>query len=109
MASRADVLKAHGFTVVSVLGNEAAKVALKKPRHYTLFIIGAHSAPKVRREMADWLKVKYPKVPLLALNPPFQQRLPPADYNIALDGPEEWLFVVEASTGNYPPQAADSL
>ena len=48
--------------------------------------------------MADWLKERYPKVTILALNPPYQQELAPADYNVVLNGPEEWLFVVEAST-----------
>ena len=41
---------------------------------------------------------EYPKVPILALNPPYQEELKPADYNLVLNGPEEWLFVVEAST-----------
>jgi hypothetical protein len=98
MKTRAELLKSHGFTVISVIGNEAAKAALAAPRHYSLFIIGTSAPNKVRREMADWLKANYPKVPLLALNPPYQQELEPADYNVILNGPEEWLFVVEAST-----------
>jgi hypothetical protein len=98
MMSRAELLKAHGFTVVSVLGNEAAKVALAKPKDYALFIVGHGAALQVRKEMADWLKEKYPGVEILALNSPYQQRLAPADYNVVLDGPEEWLFVVEACT-----------
>ena len=52
----------------------------------------------MRKDMADWLKEKYPKVEILALNPPDEQRLAPADYNLVLNGPEEWLFVVEACT-----------
>jgi len=98
MASRAAVLKAHGFKVISVIGNEAAKAALETPRHYSLFILGHGAPPSARREMADWLKANYPTVALLALNPPYQQELEPADYNVVLNGPEEWLFVVEAST-----------
>jgi hypothetical protein len=49
--------------------------------------------------MANWLRTKYPKVEILALNPPYQPQLTPANYNVVLNGPEEWLFVVEASTG----------
>jgi hypothetical protein len=98
LGTRAEVLKAHGFEVISVLGNEAAKAALSTPRHYSLFILGTSAPIKVRREMAAWLKSNYPKVPLLALNPPYQKELEPADYNVILNGPEEWLFVVEAST-----------
>jgi hypothetical protein len=97
MATRAEVLKAHGFAIISVLGNEAAKAALATPRYYSLFLLGHAAGPKARTEMADWLKEKYPSVPILALNPPYQQQLEPADYNVVLNGPEEWLFVVEAS------------
>lgn len=89
MASRAELLKAHSFAVVSVLGNEAAKVALAKPKDYALFIVGHGAAVQVRKEMADWLKAKYPKLKILALNPPYEQRLAPADYNVVLNGPEE--------------------
>jgi hypothetical protein len=98
MASRTELLKADGFTVVSVLGNEEAKVALAKRQNYSLFILGHGAAPILRREMADWLKSEYPKVPILALNPPYQQELATADYNVVLNGPEEWLFIVESST-----------
>jgi hypothetical protein len=100
IASRAELLKANGFAVVSVLGNGAAKFALAKPQaqDYALFIVGHGATLKVRKEMADWLKEKYPKVEILALTPPHEQRLATADYNVVLNGPEEWLFVVEAST-----------
>jgi len=98
MASRAELLKADGFTVVSALGNEAAKEALADGADYSLFILGHSASPGARKAMANWLKSKYPKVPILALNPPYQEELKPADYNLVLNGPEEWLFVVDAST-----------
>jgi len=98
MASRAELLKAYGFNVFSVLGNAGAKEALTGGLQYSLFIIGHGAPPDARKEMAQWLKAKYPQVPILALNPPYQQELAPADYNLVLNGPEEWLFVVEAST-----------
>ena len=98
LMSRVELLKMHGFEVVSVLGNEAAKAALlASPRHYSLFIIGSAGASQVRTEMAAWLKSHYPKIPILAINPPFQQQLASADYNITLNGPEEWLFIVQAA------------
>jgi hypothetical protein len=98
MATRAELLKSHGYAVVSALGNEAAQAALATPRDYALFILGHAASPKARKEMADWLKAKFPKIGILALNPPYQQQLEPADYNVVLNGPDEWLFVVEAST-----------
>jgi hypothetical protein len=101
MVSRAELLKAHGFKVISVLGNEAAKAELAARQDYALFIIAHAAAPNVRQEMADWLKAKYPNVPILALNPAYQRQLEPADYNVVLNGPDEWLFVVEASTGSF--------
>jgi len=56
MASRAELLKADGFTVISALGNEAAKLALATPEDFSLFIMGHSAAPNVRREMAEWIK-----------------------------------------------------
>ena len=97
MESRAGLLKARGFEVVSVLGNEAATTALANHGDYLLFIIAHAAKPSERTEMAEWLKRKHPKIPILALNPPYQQELKPADYNIILNGPEEWLFIVEAA------------
>ena len=64
-----------------------------------LFIIGHNANPQVRKEIAAWLKSKYSRVPILALNPPYQQELKLADYNIILNGPEEWLFIVESTAG----------
>ena len=98
MATRAELLKADGFAVGSALGNEAAKNALANGLDCSLFILGHAASADVRKEMADWLKVKYPKVPILALNSPSQRELKSADYNLALTAPEEWLFVVESST-----------
>jgi hypothetical protein len=97
MASRSQLLEADGFTTVSVLGNDAAKAALETPHNYSLFLVG-HGAPRnIRKQMVDWLKARYPKVPILALNPPYEEELQPADYNLVLNGPEEWLFIVEAA------------
>jgi hypothetical protein len=98
MTTRAGLLNSYGFKVISVLGNEAAKAALTDDsKRYALFIIGRDAATPMRRDMAAWLKSKYPNIPVLALNPPYEQQLKPADYNIILDGPEEWLFIVEAA------------
>jgi len=43
--------------------------------------------------MIDWIRVKYPRVKILALNAPHQQLLN-ADYNVTLNGPENWLPIV---------------
>jgi hypothetical protein len=91
----AELLRSHGFGVISVLSNEAAKVLLESVEDYDLFVIG-HAAPEEsRREMVDWLKTNYPRVKVLALNPPHQP-LPNADYNASASDPDGWLvFVTE--------------
>jgi len=89
---RAELLRRLGYGIISVIGNEAAKVLLSAMQHadIALFIVG-HAAPEqTREEMVDWLKAKYPNVKILALNPPNQQ-LPGADYNAVQNGPEKWL------------------
>lgn len=92
---RAELLRGRGYGVLSVWGNDATKVLLSSVQSYDLFIVG-HAAPEEnRKEMVDWLKSKYPKVKILALNPPHQQ-MRNADYNAIQNRPESWLpFVLE--------------
>jgi hypothetical protein len=90
---RVELLRSRGYGMISVIGNDSAKVLLRSPQRYDLFIIG-HAAPEeTRREMVDWLKAEYPTVKILALNPPNQQVLG-ADYNMPQNGPEKWLPIV---------------
>jgi hypothetical protein len=90
---RAELLRSRGYGVISVVGNQAAKLLLSSIQHYGLFIVG-HAAPEeTRREIVDWLKDEYPKVKILALNPLNQQILR-ADYNVRQNGPENWLPIV---------------
>lgn len=96
---RAELLKARGYSVVSVIGNDAAKVALSSIQDYDLFIVG-HAAPEeTRREIVAWLRAKYPPVKILALNPPNQQILG-ADYNVRQNRPEAWLAIVSRQLSN---------
>lgn len=90
---RAELLKSHGYTVISVIGNEAAKILLSSIQPYDLFIVGPAAPEQTRGEMVDWLKALYPGVKILALNPPNQLVLS-ADYNIPYNGAENWLSIV---------------
>ena len=92
---RADLLINHGYGVISVLGNEAAKLQLllSSIHHYHLFIVGSAAPEETRREIVDWLKGKYPTVKILALNPP-HQHVTNADYNVTENGSENWLPLV---------------
>ena len=97
--ARTEILKLHGYEVVSVIGNEAAKVVLGLRQECDLFIIG-HGAPEeIRREMVEWLKTNYPSVRILALNPPLTRDLMGADYNVKLNGPETLLPVIASALG----------
>ena len=89
---RAELLKSRGYGVISVIGNEAAKVLLSSIQRYDLFIVGHAASEQARREIVDWLKTQYPTVKILALNPPDQQ-VPTADFNVP-HGPENWLPIV---------------
>jgi hypothetical protein len=94
LVTRAELLKARGYDVVSVLGNEAAKRILDTNRHYRLFIVG-HGAPREEREaMFQWLRVNFPKAKILALTSPYESPVTTADYSIPLNGPEQWLAAV---------------
>ncbi len=94
---RAELLRSLGYGVISVIGNDPARVLLASIQHYDLFIVG-HAAPEeTRKEMIDWIKVKYPRVKILALNAPHQQLLN-ADCNVTLNGPENWLPFVRSIT-----------
>jgi hypothetical protein len=97
LAARSEVLRGHGYDVVSVIGNEAAKVVLNLPQHWDLFILGDHAPEERRKEMVSWLKTRYPEVPVLALNPPSTREIPGADYNVEQNGPELWLPVIASA------------
>lgn len=91
--AREEVMRLWGYRVTSAVGNESAKLELASNPHVDLFILG-HAAPEqTRREMVAWLREKYPKVKILALNPS-HQGIHTADYNVQLSGPESWLPVV---------------
>src|SRR5258708_15781621 len=90
---RAELLRSLGYGVISVIGNDPARVLLTSIQHYDLFILG-HAAPEVTRtEMIDWINMKYPRVKILAFNATHQQLLN-GDYNVTLNGPEKWLPTV---------------
>ena len=90
---RIQLLKSRGYIVMSVIGNEAAKVVLRPTQHYDLFIVD-HAAPEeTRKQIVDWLRANYAKAKILALNPPGQQILG-ADFNVTDDAPDKWVPIV---------------
>jgi hypothetical protein len=93
-SARTRVLRLQGYEVVSVIGNEAAKLVLSMPEQYDFFIVGHAADDQARTEMVAWLKAHYPGVRILALNPPKVSELAGADYNVKLNGPETWLPII---------------
>lgn len=94
LVSRAELLKNRGYEVGSALGNDGAKRILDMRERYRIFIVG-HAAPKETREdMVRWLKANFPTTKILVVNPPSSAILAGADYNVVLNGPEEWLSIV---------------
>ncbi len=92
--ARTEVLRLHGYEVISVIGNQSAKLILGMGQHCDLFVVG-HGAPEeVRNEMVAWLRANYTDIPILALNSATIPGLAGADYNVKLNGPETWLPVI---------------
>ena len=96
---RAELLKSRGHSVMSVIGNEAAKLVLIPVQQYDFFIVGHSAAQETRQEMVFWLKAKYPRAKILALNPPNQEILR-ADYNVLQNGPAIWLPIILKELAN---------
>jgi hypothetical protein len=94
LVSRAALLKNRGYQVSSALGNDDAKRILDTRERYRIFIVG-HAAPnETREDMIRWLKANFPTTKILVVNPPSSAILEGADYNVVLNGPEEWLSIV---------------
>ena len=97
---RAALLRLNGYEVISVYGNDAARVVLSATeQHCVAFIVG-HGAPaETRREMVLWLKQQFPKIPVIAMNSAGIGPLEGADHNVNLDGQETWLPIIESASG----------
>jgi hypothetical protein len=96
---RAEILRLHGYEVLTVIGNEAAKVVLTIPQEFDLFVIGDGTDHDARREMVSWLKANFPHIRILAVNSSPTEELAGADYNAKVDGPEKLLPLIAAALG----------
>jgi hypothetical protein len=104
LVETAQILRSHGYGVMSALGNEAAQAILSRlpangAEQVGLFILG-HGAPEqTRLDMVHWLKAKHPNTKILALNPPECRRLNELKYNARYDSPEAWLPLAALAGG----------
>jgi Icc-related predicted phosphoesterase len=95
LITRAELLKARGYEVVSVLGNDDAKRVLSnRQTDYRVFIVGHAASVEDRKEIVTWIKTNFVSAKVIALNPPRQDNLAGADFNFVLNGPEGWLGAV---------------
>lgn len=94
---RADLLRKHGFGVLSTVGNAPAKKLLStvrfRPGDVRCFVVGHAADESARAEMTKWISKTYPSSKVIALNPSRQQ-LPDATYNVPYDRPELWLMAL---------------
>lgn len=98
MITRALLMNHRGYEVTSVLDNEAAKRELDLGAYYDVFVVGHAATENVRKKMVDWILERFPHTSILALNPPFCERLPGADFNVKVDGSDEWLHAIATIT-----------
>ncbi len=96
--TRAHLLRRQGYTVTSAIGNEAAKAVLPTLPGVDLLIVG-HAAPEqTRLDMVAWLRERYPRTVILALNPSPEQ-LGTLRLNAVYYPPQAWLPLIEAVLG----------
>ena len=96
-AARETLFRSFGHEVVSVADNGAAKRALASISNVDVFILG-HTAPEqTRKEMADWIKVNFPKAKIVALIPSAVPELWCADYNVPQRDWAAWVSLFATS------------
>jgi len=79
---------------MSKSGKFARPFRIDNGQSFRLFIVGHAASRETREGMLRWLKTTFPHTRILALNPPQQEYLDEADYNVVLNGPEGWLSIV---------------
>ena len=98
LSARAEFFRRVGYEVLSVSDNDAAKRALCSIQKVDVFVVGRAAPEQTREEIVDWLKASFPNVKVVALIPPASRNLPHADYNVVLNGLDEWLSLLAAAT-----------
>lgn len=97
--AREALLRRFGYDVISVSDNDGAKAALASITDVDLFLLGNSAPEQTREEMVNWLKAKFPKVKIVALNPSHSPDVAGADCNVALSltDYDEWFSFLAAA------------
>lgn len=104
--ARSGVLRLHGYEVMSIFGNEAAKLLLSHRRRCDLFIIGYQTADAVRTNMLAWLRANYADAPIMVLSPANSPKLIGVDFTFSEDRPEVWLGVIDHAVKGHSAKSA---
>jgi CheY-like chemotaxis protein len=97
--AREALLRRFGYEVISVADNDAARAALASMGSVDLFLLGNSAPEQTRQEIVAWLKTKFPKVKIVALNRSQHREVPGADCNVALSltDYDEWFSFLAAA------------
>jgi hypothetical protein len=95
--TRETLLRSFGHEVISVANNDAAKRALASIPNVDVFILGHTTPEQPQKEMADWLKVSFPKAKIVALIPSACPQLLCADYNVPQSDWAAWVSLFATS------------
>jgi DNA-binding NtrC family response regulator len=93
MQVREAVLERHGYHVVSVMGNDAAKRIASDGAN--LVIVGNGGRLEERAEMVRWLASNWPHVPVLAMSVSEIERFPEAAVVFIGDTPNDLIAVAQ--------------
>jgi hypothetical protein len=67
LEARQQLLKEHGYEVVSMLGNSDALRHRDQFEHADAVVLGDEADVQVRKKLAAWLKLNFPKLRLVAI------------------------------------------
>ena len=92
------LLLQEGFAVTSVCGNAEARRLLAQEAAFDAFLVGWSTTHAEREAIVLWLKQRWPKIPVVAIQDWFQGAIPGADLTASHNTPEEWLAAVQTAT-----------
>jgi len=89
---REAVLHRHGFSVVTVKGNEAAKQTA--PDSFDLVIVGNGGTLEQRQDIVSWFAERWPNLPILVMHAAAEEEFPGATVEFIGDTPQDWIVSI---------------
>ena len=96
-AAREALFRSFGHEVISVGNNNEARRAIASIANIDVFILGCSAFEPTRKEMAEWLKVNFPKARVVALIPSAIPQLLGAEYNVPQSDWAAWVSLFATS------------